>query len=139
MKKALLLLTVSGLFYSAAFAQRIIYTSRTIQSPSQDAPIKALRFHWIYAPAITVKYIDGQTREVAKDSIWGYEDKLGHIYRYYKPYFYLVGDTDELISYSKPVPVGKGVSTAHYFSHDLDSPIRMTKAKALRDATPAIK
>ena len=119
----------------AGLAQRVLYSSQAINQPYQGAAIKRIRPHWLYSPIITVHYADGRQQKVARDSIWGYEDQRGRVYRYYKHTFYLVLGAKDVVTYNSPRPVGRAVVNVRYFSHDYDSPIRMTESKARLDSS----
>lgn len=116
-------------------AQRVLYTSQDIGQPYQGPAIKAIRPHWYFSSTLTINYKDGHSQDVPRDSIWGYEDRRGRRYRYYKHDFYRVLATDGLVRYSIQRPSGRGVADFRYFSQDYDSPLRWTKAKARRDST----
>jgi hypothetical protein len=115
-------------------AQRVLYTSQDISQPYQGPAIRAIRPHWYYSPTLTIKYKDGRSQDVPRDSIWGYEDRRGRRYRYYKGTFYRVLDANGLVRYSIQRPTGRGVANMHYFSQGYDSPLRWTKAKARRES-----
>lgn len=118
----------------AALAQRVLYSSQDIDRAYEGPAIRTIRTHWYFSPTITVHYRDGRTQDVPRDSIWGYEDRRGRQYRYYKRDFYRVLNANGLIRYSIMRPTGRGVANMRYFSQDYDSPLRWTKARAGRDS-----
>ncbi len=122
-------------FGSNGWAQRVLYSSQAINQSYQGPAIRTIRPRWYFASNITIKYADGRSQDVPKDSVWGYEDQRGRLYRYYKRDFYRVLNTEGLVRYSILRPTGRGVADYQYFSQDYDSPLRWTKAKARRDSS----
>ena len=119
----------------ACLAQRVIYSSQMIQQPYQGPAIKTIRPHLRFSSSITVKYTDGRKELIPKDSIWGYENSRGRLYRYYKREFYRVVAVSDLVRYVITRPNGRGVVNTRYFSHDYDSELYWRKAKARRDSS----
>jgi hypothetical protein len=115
-------------------AQRVLYSSQSIKQRYHGPLIKAIRPHSVFTQFITIKYADGHSEQIDKDSIWGYEDRHGRIHRYYNKQFYLVRKANDVVYYSIQRPTGQGIANLRYFSQDYDSPLRWTKAKARNDS-----
>lgn len=128
------LLGMTLAFAGQGQAQRVLYSSHTINQSGQDAAIKTIRPHWAFSNVITVIYKNGHTERIPKDSIWGYEDRHGRLYRYYKNEFYRVRKVENLVYYTILRPTGQSVANRRLFSKSYDSPLRWTKAKARRDS-----
>ena len=135
MNRFVFLLAILFVSSSNGWAQRVIYSSQAINEPYQGPAILTIRPHGYFRSTITIKYADGRSQDVPKDSIWGYEDQRGRLYRYYKHDFYRVANTEGLVRYTILRPTGHGVANYKYFSQDYDSPLRWTRAKARRDSS----
>ncbi|AUD05976.1 hypothetical protein [Spirosoma pollinicola] len=119
-------------------AQRVIYSSQLISQSYQGPAIKKIRAPGRFSSTITVKYTDGRKQIIPRDSIWGYEDARGRLYRNYKREFYRVTAVSDLVRYVVTRSNGRGVVNTRYFSRDFDSALYWGKAKARRDSSQAL-
>lgn len=129
--KILLALFLVGCF-SRSSAQRIFYTSRTLNKPDSGRPIRAIHPHWglgSFASNVIVIYQDGRKQKISRDSIWGFEDTDHSIYRAYQWELYRVDSLANLIYYTNVTRRG----SPRYFSKGLDTPLRSTKRAARAD------
>jgi hypothetical protein len=133
MKRFILVLVIISGLALTGYAQQVLYSSQDIHQSYKGPAIKSIRQNWVFSPAITVRYVDGHTERIPKDSIWGYEDRRGRLYRYYKNEFYKIRKEKDVIYYTIQRPNGEGITNHHYFSQDYDTPLRWTKNKARRD------
>ncbi len=132
----MLLFTLAVLLSANVLAQRVLYTSTDLAQPYDGPTLRNVRQHWALSPNITAVYADGHTEKVSRDSIWGYEDRKGRVYRFYRHGFYRLLPTSQktdLVRYRQLRNAGRGVAYVRYFSQTLDSPVRWTKRKAQKD------
>ena len=137
MNRSLFWLALLILVAPTCIAQRVIYSSQLISQTYQGPAIKTIHPHRMLSSTISVKYTDGRHQVIPKDSIWGYEDTHGRLYRYYQHEFYRVTAVSDLIRYVVTRPNGRGVVNTRYFSRDYDSALYWGKAKARRDSSQA--
>lgn len=118
-------------------AQRVIYSSQMIAQSYQGPAIKKIRSPGRFSSTITVKYTDGRKQVIPRDSLWGYEDARGRLYRYYRHEFYRVTAVSDSVRYVVTRANGRGVVNTRYFSRDFDSALYWRKAKARGDSSYA--
>ena len=82
-----------------------------------------------YGKYVRIRYYDGSKQKVFKDSLWGYIDKHGSVYRIYHRQSYRVLKKDEIVKYTYKKYVGKAWRTYLAYSTDLDSRIVKRKNK----------
>lgn len=82
-----------------------------------------------YGKYVRIRYHDGSKQKVFKDSLWGYIDKKGSVYRIYRRQQYRVLESDQIVKYAYKKYVGKAWRTYLAYSKNLDSRIVNRKKK----------
>lgn len=99
MKSVLLLILFTGYSFSSSFGQhqKLLYHSSDI-GQSDSLTIKKIRGHQ-YRKYVKVIKVDGTKTKVLKDSLWGFTDRKGRIFHYYKRIPFRVIFKDDFVKY----------------------------------------
>lgn len=123
-EKMYMLILFGILIRSPLFAQYFLFKKRLLFSPSE---IAMSRNDSLYAKKIRLKksniliyYRNGSKISVPYDSVWGYQEKNGNIFRIYAKEIYKIEKTGKLIIYNRDIG-GNDSDMHYYFSFDLDS------------------
>ena len=111
------------------------------QTTAPDTTIKRIRAAGWLSRNIVVKHQDGSVVRVPKNTVWGYSDKSGKVWRRYRSGFYEVMRVADVVEYRDMVSqTYQSNGTTHTiqqpvtrYSRTLDSPIYGTRRRALRD------
>ncbi|TKT94236.1 hypothetical protein [Dyadobacter frigoris] len=99
MKPLLLLVLFIGCSFSTSFGQhqKLLYNSSDI-GQSDSLTIKTIRGQQ-YSRYVKVFNRSGTKIKIPKDSLWGFTDRKGHIYRFYKKLPYRVVFKNDFVKY----------------------------------------
>lgn len=119
----------------------LFHSTEMAQAASADS-IKWIRPILFQRKVVKVRYPDNRDAVIARDSIWGYSDRRGRVYRRYRKTFLEVVQVGELIKYEEQTTTAYPVNgqvmgatvTNTYYSRNLDSQIFSSPKKALRDS-----
>ncbi|MBO0937672.1 hypothetical protein J2I47_14030 [Fibrella sp. HMF5335] len=122
---------------------RLINNSSALYSPvtAPDTTIKRIRAAGWLSRNIVIKNQDGSVLRVPKNTVWGYSDKNGKVWRRYRSGFYQVIRIADVVEYQDIVSQTYQTNGHTYttqqpvirYSRTLDSPIYGTRRRALRD------
>lgn len=99
MKSLFLLLLFIGCSFSASFGQhqKVLYKGTDI-GQSDSSTVKTIRAQQ-YSRYLKVLNRDGTKTRVLKDSLWGFSDRKGHIFRFRKRLPYRVIFKNDFVKY----------------------------------------
>ncbi|MBO0934476.1 hypothetical protein [Fibrella aquatilis] len=122
---------------------RLLTSSAALNDPATapDTTIKRIRAAGWLSRKIVIKKQDGSVVRIPKNTVWGYSDKNGKVWRRYRATFYQVIRIADVVEYQDVVAQTYAVNGQPYtvqqtvtrYSRTLDSPIYGTKRRALRD------
>jgi hypothetical protein len=122
---------------------RLIDNSSAIysQATTPDTTVKRIRAAGWLSRNIVIKKQDGSVLRVPKNTVWGYSDKNGKVWRRYRSGFYEVLRVADVVEYRDMVSQTYQTNGHSYtnqqpiirYSRTLDSPIYGTRRRALRD------
>ncbi|MFD1144806.1 hypothetical protein ACFQ4C_26995 [Larkinella insperata] len=113
---------------------RLLLQSTDINNTTASQPVKSIHPSFLGFGNLTIRYADGRTEKVSKKSVWGYTDKKGRVYRYYRNTYFEVLDLDEVVRYERTRPHSpKNPRLQQFYSKTLDSKLFNSRKKALRD------
>ena len=111
------------------------------QTAAPDTTVKRIRAAGWLSRNIVVKNQDGSVVRVPKNTVWGYSDKNGKVWRRYRSGFYEIIRVADVVEYrdmvSRPYQTNGNTYTYQQaivrYSRTLDSSIYGTRRRALRD------
>jgi hypothetical protein len=77
--------------------QRILRYSNESKRTTGDTVIRKITPQ-PYGKYVRIRYYDGSKQKIFKDSLWGYIDKKGTVYRIYHRRSYSVLENDEIVN-----------------------------------------
>lgn len=136
MKTLLLILGLTFFMCTVSLCQKqaILYSSRDI-GKTRSAAFEKIRVPE-HGRFVKIRHADGTKSKILKDSLWGYSDNKGRIYRLYKNRSYRVFAREDYIKYSYSNSGGlTGLHAGKYmrYSKTLDSKIVTWKKQALAE------
>ena len=112
----------------ATQAQSLLKSSSEINHAIADTAIKKIKPQK-FGRTLKVKYKDGSQQRIKMDSLWGYKDKKGRIFRLYKNVPYQILKENEFVTYFINSNTTMGPRTYRFYSKTRDSEIVMRKRK----------
>lgn len=113
----------------------LFYRSAEIETAPRDSTIRDV---WPQKSGkyMLIKYRNGLKTKVPKDSVWGFRDRKGNVFRMYERVPYLVVENETYVKYHYETEIYIEPTfiphTLSYFSETLDSPIKSSKKKLAR-------
>ncbi|TDE09420.1 hypothetical protein [Dyadobacter psychrotolerans] len=126
--KSICFTVLMAILPSLLIGQRILRYSNESKRATGDTLIEKITPQR-YGRYVRIRYYDGSKQKLFKDSLWGYIDKKGTVYRIYRREHYKVLETDEIGKYAYKKYVGKAWRTYPAYSKNLDSRIVNRKKK----------
>jgi len=125
---------VTLLLAQNALGQAALYfRSSDIKNASIDSPIRDV-LPQKFGKHMRIKYRNGDRAKILKESVWGFRNRKGRLYRMYKGEPYEVVEKDGYIKYRYDTFVYTAPAfipiTEDRYSATLDSPIVFSKKKA---------
>jgi hypothetical protein len=77
----------------------LYYRSSSIDSSQRDSSIHKIGVQKL-TKYLIIKYTDGTKSKIPKDSVWGFRDNKGHLFRIFKGEPYQIMKRNGLIKYS---------------------------------------
>ncbi|OJW70908.1 MAG: hypothetical protein BGO59_32295 [Spirosoma sp. 48-14] len=120
---------------------RLLFQSQDIYQPSNRATpsdtITAIESRGVLSKYLIIRYRHSRRRLMAKDSVWGFVDGYGTIWRSYeKELFVLVDFNGGWVNYAINRPVRTRLSAMYWapmYSRTLDSKIKSSWSEAMAD------
>lgn len=122
---------------------RLLYSSADVSRPNvtADPSVRAVRKAGFFSNDIVTVKQDGSQTRVPENTLWGYVDKDGKVWRRYRKDFLEVRQIGVLVEYIELRSEQRRVNgrtqysrnRVSLFSRTLDSPIYQSRSRALRD------
>src|SRR5215217_5974334 len=127
--KSLFVSTFAIFLSFATFGQSLLRNSSDVDNAIPDTSIKKIKPQK-FGRAVKVRYKDGNLERIKMDSLWGYTNKKGKVFRIYKHHIYQILKEEEFITYFVTSFIAEtGPRTYWFFSKDRDSEIVNRKKK----------
>jgi len=131
-KSSLLILITLVISTISAKAQGILYSGEDVYKEKLDTNVYDARM-LLFSNKILVLYKNKTRKKVPDKSVWGFENRQGEKFRYWKGEFYQIKDAGKLSIYMGPV---HDRHEQYYFSKDISGDIFVLRKRNLHKMYP---